>query len=244
MKPETDATTGGEVPAPIVPPDRELTIEELIIDDGEPVDNIYIEKQQRLLTEALYSSWPGPAPGRPFLALSNVGLFPEKKQTPLVPDVMLAVDVPGNRDLALKENRSYFLWIVGKPPDVVLEFVSDRRGDEDGYKMARYARIGVPYYVIFDPEGWLNGGVLRSFELEKDTYRPLPAHWFSKVNLGVKLWQGSYEGHQAEWLRWCDAQGQPIPTGYERAERERQRLERLEAQLRALGIDPSAGADQ
>jgi hypothetical protein len=54
------------------------------------------------------------------------------------------------------------------------------------------------------------------------------------------------------WLRWCDAQGQVIPTGAERAEAESQRAEaesqraeqdrlakeRLEAYLRSQGIDP------
>ena len=53
---------------------------------------------------------------------------------------------------------------------------------------------------------------------------------------------------RAVWLRWCDQEGNVIPTGAElaaaerqRAEAERARAERLAARLRALGIDPDAG---
>jgi len=34
--------------------------------------------------------------------------------------------------------------------------------------------------------------------------------------VGLTLWQGIYEGTDARWLRWCDAQGTVIPTGEER----------------------------
>ncbi|WP_437941560.1 hypothetical protein [Sorangium sp. So ce341] len=40
------------------------------------------------------------------------------------------------------------------------------------------------------------------------------------------------------WLRWHAADGSVVPTGAERAERERARAERLAAQLRALGVEP------
>jgi Uma2 family endonuclease len=227
--------------------DRQLTIDELVIDDGEPVENLFIEKERRLLTDALYAGWKPPGRGRTFLAASDVGVFPEKKQTPIVPDVLLSLDVPAGVDTSKKEHRSYFLWIMGKPPDVVFEFVSDRRGGEEGHKKTRYARIGVRYYVIFDPQRWLRGDVLRSYELHEDgEYHRLAKHWFSAVGLGVTLWQGKYEMWNREWLRWCDRRGRLISTGYERAEQERQRAEqerqraeRLLAQLRAAGIEPA-----
>jgi hypothetical protein len=44
-------------------------------------------------------------------------------------------------------------------------------------------------------------------------------------------------------LRWCDAEGNPIATGAEGAEQERQRAERLAQRLRALGIDPNETSD-
>ena len=48
-------------------------IQHLVTEDDTPVDNMPSEKQQRLLTEPLYSSWAGPGAGRPFLAAANVG---------------------------------------------------------------------------------------------------------------------------------------------------------------------------
>jgi Uma2 family endonuclease len=225
--------------------DRELTIEELIIQDDEPVDNIFVEKQQRLLTEPLETSWKGPGKGRPFAVFCNVGLFPEKKQTPLVPDVMLVVDVAWKLDTKRKETLSYFLWIVGKPPDVVIEVVSDRRGGEAGYKMNRYAKMGVPYYVIYDPEKWLKSDELRSFELERGTYGLLAKPWFPGAKLGLKVWDGRYTDISDRWLRWCDSRGRLVPTGFEAAEEkgrqaseERRQRERLEARLRELGYEP------
>jgi len=47
----------------------------------------------------------------------------------------------------------------------------------------------------------------------------------------VRLWEGEYEGVKAVWLRWCDQEGNVIPTGAELAEAERARAE--EAQRRA-----------
>lgn len=42
------------------------------------------------------------------------------------------------------------------------------------------------------------------------------------------------------WLRWWDLQGNLLLTGEERAELERQRADRLTAQLRSLGIEAEA----
>jgi hypothetical protein len=94
------------------------------------------------------------------------------------------------------------------------------------------------------------------------TYAPCTGGWLEDIGLGVRLWDGEYEGVTAVWLRWCDREGNVIPTGAElaeaeraraeaerqraeeeqrRAEAERARAERLAARLRALGIDPDEG---
>src|SRR5262249_19806070 len=160
-----------------------------------------------------------------FLALANVGLFFSVKQPPLVPDVMLSLDVQLGDDFSRKENRSYFTWILGKPPDVVIEFVSDRRGGEATHKMREYGRLGVTYYVIFDPGNLLKGGVLRRLALRQGSYEPLETPWFPNVGLGLTLWEGRYEGYHARWLRWCEAGGRLIPTGHERADQEQHHAE-------------------
>jgi hypothetical protein len=239
---------------PVLAPEDYPDIEHLVVEDDTPVDSIFAEKQQRLLTEPLYSSWPGPGDGGSFVALANVGLFSTVKDPPEVPDAMLSLDVQVGEDLTRKENQPYLIWVMGKAPDVVVELVSDRRGGEEDHKLRRYVRQGIPYYVIYDPRELLGHGKLRAFGLRDRAYEAIDASWLPGVGLGFTLWEGEYEASRAVWLRWCDRQGRPIPTGKERADEERRRAEeerrradqaneqteRLRAQLRALGIKPDS----
>lgn len=230
-------------------------LDQFVTQDDTPVDNLYVEKQQRLLTEPLYSSWSGPGGGRSFLVLANVGLFYSSIEPPLVPDAMLSLDVPAELHPRQKEHRSYFTWIMGKYPDVTIEIVSDLRGGEEGEKMRAYARMNIPYYVIYDPENELGHGVLRAFSLTRKRYKKMSPELFGEIGLGLKLWRGEYEGQRYEWLRWCDPNGKLIATGKELADAQRRRadtqrrraeaaearIQRLEAQLRELGAKPRNG---
>lgn len=58
------------------------------------------------------------------------------------------------------------------------------------------------------------------------------------MNLYLGVWQGTRENRAGKWLRWWDEQGNLLLWGGELAEQERQRAERLAAQLRAAGIEP------
>ncbi|MEJ7710094.1 MAG: Uma2 family endonuclease [Pyrinomonadaceae bacterium] len=106
----------------------------LITEDDAPMDNLPSEKQQRLLTEALYSSWSGPGEDRSFLVAANVGIFSLARGPAIVPDVFLSLDVEIAEDWWQKEHRSYFIWEFGKPPEVAIEIVSNKEGNEDGEK--------------------------------------------------------------------------------------------------------------
>jgi Uma2 family endonuclease len=257
----------------IVSPD----ISDLIIEDDSPVDNFQSAQQQRLLVEPLYSSNALPTP---FVADANVGLFYQLKADPIVPDAFLSLGVRRGEDFAQKRNRSYFVWEFGKVPEVCIEVVSNSEGNElklsqaqqDGKKAdkkAIYARIGVPYYAVFDPlrqiqaADEMNGALLRVWSISPGGYAELTppqgvaaidqAVWLEAVGLGLTLWEGQFEEDVTRlWLRWCDREGQVIPTGAEaaeserqraeserqRAESERQRAERLAERLRIMGIDP------
>jgi hypothetical protein len=117
----------------------------------------------------------------------------------------------------------------------------------------------VLYYIVFDPIQQLKQSVLQVFELQGTSYVTMTEYWLEGVALGLTLWQGVFEGRQDVWLRWCDREGNIIPTGTERAEQERQRAEQerqraeqaelqleqerqrteqLAEQLRTLGINP------
>lgn len=204
---------------------RRPDISQIEIEDNEPVDSLYSEKLQRLLTSALYASFQ---PGVPFLATANVGLFYGLYLPPLVPDVMVSLEVSTPQNFERKEDRTYFVWEMGKPPDVVIEIVSNRKGHELGSKPKDYARAGVSYYIVYDPLHQLNelqDSSLAIFERAGTEWILYTSSWMPKVGLGVTLWQGAYEGVTVEWLRWCDQDGNLLLTGEERAEAERQRAE-------------------
>lgn len=233
-------------------------MESLPTEDDQPVDNLFSEKQQRLLADALYTSWSHSQFGKRFLVAANVGVFFEGRPTSLVPDLLVSLDVEPYPDVWAKEGRSYFNWVYGKPPDLVLEIVSNKEGEELGRKMQLYHRMRVGYYVVFDPQQLLLDTPLRIFEGTLRGWQVLEGNWLDVLELGVTLWEGTFEGITTTWLRWCDREGQLLLTGRERAERaereleltrqraeqaEREReamqqqLEQLKAKLRALGIE-------
>ncbi|MGC9505293.1 Uma2 family endonuclease [Baaleninema sp.] len=231
-------------------PIGEPDISDLVTEDETPVDNLLSEKQQRLLTSALYSSLDRQ---EPFLAAANVGLFYSANDPPLVPDVLLSFGVPTPEDWTQKKNRSYFTWNFGKPPDIVIEIVSNTVGNELGRKLQDYARASVSYYVVYDPFRYLGKTELRLYELRAlQQYRELDGTAIPEADLGLTQWEGTFEGSRTTWLRWCDRDGQILLTGDEKADRERrradrehqraeqehQRAERLARLLRERGIDP------
>jgi Uma2 family endonuclease len=200
-------------------------ISALITEDDTPVDNLPSEKQQRLLTEPLYSSWTGPGDNRPFLAAANVGVFSQVRTPPIVPDMFLSLDVTVAQDWWRKEHRSYFVWEFGKAPDLVLEIVSNTEGKEDTEKRRKYAWMRVPFYVIYDPQRQVMTEMLTIYRLEVLQYERQDTARFDCLKLGLTLWEGEFEGKVDTWLRWTDEQGVLIPTGKERADQERQRAD-------------------
>ena len=221
-----------------------VDIETLVTEDDTPVD-MRSEKQQRLLTSPLYGFWSGPGGGRSFLAAANVGVFPEPRNPAIVPDVFVSLDVQVHENFWDKAHRSYFVWEFGKPPELVVEIVSNQRGNEVGRKRRRYAQMGVGYYVIHDPLHQVMDDELRIYRLRSGRYERRESHWFPELRLGLTLWDGVFEAVPSRWLRWVDEHGVLIPTGRERADDEHRRAdeqyrraERLAALLRRSGIDP------
>jgi Uma2 family endonuclease len=201
-----------------------------ITENDKPL-SVFVEKQQRLLTDSLYSSWSGPGEGRPFITLANVGMFYATTQQAVVPDVLVSLDVEHPEDVWEKRHRSYFIWEYGKPPEVVIEIVSNKVGGELEHKKNLYARLGIAYYVVYDPEQQLSDQRLQIFHLRNMIYLLVDETGLPGMNLGLELWQGQYQGLEATWLRWLDEAGNILLTGSERADK-------LAAQLSALGIEP------
>ncbi len=219
---------------PLVPDECYPDVELLVTEDHVPVDNVFHEKQQRLLTESLFTSWSGPGEGRPFLAMADVGYYFAYNQPPIVPDVLVSLDATYYTAGTEKERDSYFQWLIGKPPDIVIEVVSRSPGGEGDVKLRAYAAQRIAYYVIHDPTNKLGQGVLRAFSyVAAGDYIPLDPGFLPGVGLGFKLWKGTYEKLEATWLRWCDAEGNLIPTGAEGTNLERAKADTERAKAKA-----------
>jgi len=237
---------------------EEPDVSNLITEDDEPVDNIASAKQQRLLVDALYSSYQ---PNCDFLADTNVGIFRATFVPPVVPDAFLSLRVKPLGDWWKKENRSYFIWRYGKPPEIAIEVVSNREGGELDRKLNIYAEFRVPYYVVFDPSHQLSDIVLQCFILTGEDYLPMAQARFDSLNLALEVREGEFEGCREFWLRWTDLNGNLLLTGQERAQSESKRAEaeskraeaeskRAEAEskraeayrqkLSELGVDPDS----
>ncbi|MEM9691354.1 MAG: Uma2 family endonuclease [Myxococcota bacterium] len=214
----------------------------LITENDDPVDNIPSEKNQRLLVGSLYASWSGPPPveldgeilseePRSFVATANVGLFDRPVNDPLVPDVLVSNDIElGDHDWGPTGTRSYFVWQHGKPPELVIEIVSNRKGGELARKRLRYAQMRIAHYVVFDPGHHLGDQTLRAFKLVGDRLEPVIVPAGTRVDvdsLGLQLgvWEGVFEQQDGLWLRFYDPAAQLLLTGDEKADAERQKAD-------------------
>lgn len=135
---------------------------------------------------------------------------------------------------------SYVIWQEGVNPFIVVELISPGTEQEDLGQTLREASkpptkwqvyeqiLRIPYYFIFNRYT----DELQAFGLMTNRYQPLPITesgiWLEEVQLGLGLWQGSYQGIERLWLRWRDRDHNWILTP---EEQERQRVQELEAIL-------------
>ncbi|MDX2304568.1 MAG: Uma2 family endonuclease [Microscillaceae bacterium] len=189
--------------------------DQLITEDDTPVDNIFSEKEQRLLIDPLHANkWTD----RDFLASSNVAIYHTFKQPPVVPDMFLSFDVKAPEEWFEKKNRCYLMWVFGKAPELVVEVISNKIGGEADQKMKIYGQMGVTYYILVDPYLEIYEDRLNVFKLTSERkYERVhyPNFYMPEIQLGILLWEGLFERHQAPWARWCDKEGNMLKTGAE-----------------------------
>ena len=202
----------------------------MILEDDTPLDSFINEKQQRLLTTVFYSGAEIPI-NVPFIVAANVGLFSHVRDSGIVPDVFLSLNIIGSEEWWERNVCSYLFWEFGKPPDVVIEVVSPTPGNELGSKLTDYAELRIPYYVVYDPLQKLSQTVLQVFQLQIDSYIPKNDAWFANVNLGLTLWNGVFENVNGTWLRWCDESGNVIKTGDEIAAEKNLEISQKDAEI-------------
>ncbi len=222
-------------------------------DPEEPgLPDVFHDYQPQLLLETFHP--PHYQPDRYFVASDlNVYYTLDHPMWHKRPDWFAVLGAPrlyDGHDMRL----SYVIWQEVAAPYVVVELPSPGTEREDLGQTERdegqpptkwdvYEQIlRIPYYVVYSRYT----DKVRFFELTGCRYRevepPESRLWLPDADLGLGLWTGTYQGIECQWLRFYDARGRWIPTheerGEQRAEQERQRAERLAAQLRAMGIEP------
>jgi Uma2 family endonuclease len=210
------------------------TADELPCSDDTPVDNELQELIPSLLKSILLMLWEGRMDW--FFGI-DMGIYTHPEKPPIVPDGFLSLNVERFYDEQLR--LSYLLWEEEIPPMFVLEVVSTKPGGEYTTKLDEYARMGVLYYVIYNPKR-RRKATLEIYKLVNGSYEIQNSNplWMPEIGLGIGSDRANYGGLMREWLYWYDENNLRYPTPYERAELESQRADRLAAKLRALGIDP------
>ncbi|MBW4594548.1 MAG: Uma2 family endonuclease [Brasilonema angustatum HA4187-MV1] len=226
------------------------TTEELPCSDDTPVDNEDQNFLPNLLLFILESIW---ANRNDWFFGIDMGIYHTtgvSHLVPVIPDGFLSLGV--ERRKAGKSRLSYAVWEEEEVvPKFVLEVVSKTPGDEYDKKLEIYTKLGVLYYVIYNPQYWRRDQH-QPFELYKlvdGEYRQQIQEPFWMPEIGLGIGRGSYTSGvvEREVLYWHDKGGKRYLTANEVAQSERQQREiaeqhqqRLAAKLRELGIDPNS----
>jgi Uma2 family endonuclease len=189
-------------------------------------------------------------------------------RVPVVPDGFLSLGVARRKND--KSRRSYVLWEEDNiPPILALEMVSWTPGGEYDDKKDIYVKLGVLYYIIYNPEFWQRDGhqPLEVYKLvdsgSAERVSPeIPSgasptrqyqlqigepFWMPEIGLGIGCCPEVFSGSNEEVLSWFDEGGDRYLRSEEKEIRAEQRAnaaqqenDALRQRLRELGIDPDA----
>ncbi len=149
----------------------------------------------------------------------------------------------------VERRRKREFWVVweeqGNYPDLIIEFLSRSTAETDRTtKKALYEQVfRTPEYFCFDPET----NCLEGWRLRDGAYQELVTDergwiWSNVLQLWLGTWMGEFQGLQATWLRFYDAEGKLIlhqgEAEHQRAEAAEAELARLKALLAQKGITP------
>lgn len=148
---------------------------------------------------------------------------------PVVPDGFLSLGVERFKSDTLRV--SYVVWEENNiPPIFALEVVSQTYGGEYDKKMDIYAKLGVLYYVVYNPYYWRRDQHqpfevyrLVNGEYEQQIGEPF---WMPEVGLGIGRGRYNDGGSQLEVLYWFDERGNRYPTAEERSRQAEELLAR------------------
>jgi len=161
---------------------------------------------------------------------------------PIVPDGFLSLGV--ERRKAGKSRTSYVVWEENEiVPILTLEIVSLTPGGEYETKFNNYAKLGVLYYIIYNPEYWQRVSEAAPSELRHqpfEVYRLVNGSyqqqigepfWMPEIGLGIGRGQYISGDVQRQVLYWYDELGKRYQTPEEIEQQTRQQLELAQQQL-------------
>ena len=171
------------------------------------------------------------------------------RKVTIVPDGFLSLGVVrrkgqyGRSSYVLAEENNII-------PILALEYLSKTYGGEYDSKLAVYAQLGVPYYVVYNPEGRRGHQRLEMYHLAQGNYQLQPTSepfWIPEIELGIGRVQGILSGIPMEWLTWFDHLGQAYPLPEEVIETLRVKVQRQQgriAKLEQLAQEERSRAEQ
>ncbi|MCS6920082.1 MAG: Uma2 family endonuclease [Fimbriimonadales bacterium] len=231
-------------PTPQLRAEIERLTKLLPTEDGIPMENLWHVMQMHLLIELVNNHW---RERDDYFVAGNVFVYYSPEQAEGVvrnrqtvyrgPDFFVVTGVEG-----AKERDSWVVWLEGKYPDLIIEFLSDTTADNDRVVKKRIYQKTFRTREYF----WYNAftGEFVGLELVGDGYQPKTPnergwYWSEVLGAWVGVHRSAYERRTYNWLRLFDREGNLILTDEEEAleaarlaQQEAQRAER-EAQLRA-----------
>ncbi|MEH2253419.1 Uma2 family endonuclease [Nostoc sp.] len=215
--------------------------EKLPDSDDTPVDNKLQDLIPGLLKALLAIPW---AERMDWFFGVDMGIYYDPDLPAIVPDGFLSLGVERFYDEDLRP--SYVLWEEKKLPILMLDVVSKRYRGEDSTKKAEYAKLGILYYVVYNPfrrcKPRLEVYKLVNNVYELDDGNPV---WLPEIGLGIGIERGTYLGIPRKWMYWYNQQGKRFLTPEEKekvaeqkAQKAQQETQLLRERLRSLGVDP------
>jgi Uma2 family endonuclease len=191
----------------------------------------------------------------------GIGIYraSQQEQNPLIPDAFLSIGVE-----RFKNAGERFNYVIAEEneiiPQLAIEIVCEPDEGEYDRQLLDYARWGVLYYVVYNPDNWqrdrrdplevyrlVEGEYARQFPLIASSNREgcKKVVWMPEIGLGIGCDRGIFQSWQRDWLYWYNERGdrysfpeEMLQQRQDYINQQREQLDQLNAKLIELGIDP------
>ncbi|MFQ3612228.1 MAG: Uma2 family endonuclease [Cyanobacteriota bacterium] len=223
------------------------TSEELPCSDDTPVDNEDQNWIPNLLLFLLEYIWKDRQDWYFGVDMGIYHTMGSNLRAPVIPDGFFSLGVPRRKEKGSR--NSYVLWEENNiPPILTLEVVSQTPGEEYTDKMETYRRLGVKYYVIYNPKFWQRDKhePFEVYELVTGEYQlqRMEPCWLADIGLGIGRCVLPTDPLRREVLSWFDQAGQRYLTPEEQERQngiligEQRTKQQTARNLLAMGLAP------